>query len=85
MYLVKIIIIANDPIINMETDKILLFYLTVPPALAILLIVLYELNKHNKIRMDIIFVLGLLVYRLFERRNKQYQKAMKEITLHQES
>jgi uncharacterized membrane protein len=62
----------------METDKILLFYLTVPPLLFILGILIVELDLFKRLNMLIIILLAAIA-ELFERRDKKYQKAMKEI------
>jgi hypothetical protein len=57
----------------METD--ILFYLTVPPALLIILILLYELKIF---RMAIVVVIAAIVA-LFDRLDKKYNQAAKEI------
>jgi hypothetical protein len=57
----------------METD--ILFYLTVPPALLIILILLYELKIF---RMAIVVVIAAIVA-LFEKLNKKFEKAMEEM------
>jgi hypothetical protein len=58
-----------------ETEKVILLYLTVPPALMILAIVLYELKIF---RMAVVIVLAAMAA-LFEKLDKRYERARKEI------
>lgn len=57
---------------------LILFYLTVPPALFILGILIVELDILKRFAMAIIILLAAIA-ELFERLSKKYDKAMEEI------
>jgi hypothetical protein len=68
-----------------EPEKIILFYLTAPPALFIIGILLIELNilkvmvlELKRFAMSIIILLAAIVA-LFEKLDKRYEKAREEI------
>jgi hypothetical protein len=63
----------------MEAEKIILFYLTVPPALFILGILIVELDLYKLVKMVVITILALSVFALFEKLDDKYEKARKEI------
>ena len=69
----------------METEKLILFYLTVPPALFILGILLVELDILKLMVLElkrfamVIIVLLAAIAALFEKLEKKYDKAMEEI------
>ena len=69
----------------MEPEKIILFYLTVPPALFIVGILIVELDIFKLMFLElkrfamVIIILFAAIAELFERLNKKYDKAAKEI------
>jgi len=67
-----------------DPEKIILFYLTAPPALFIVGILLIELDilkvilELKRFAMSIIILLAAIVA-LFEKLNKRYEKAKQDI------
>ena len=68
----------------METEKLILFYLTVPPALFIVGILLVELDIFKLMVLELkrfamaIIILLASIAALFEKLDKKYDKASKE-------
>lgn len=62
----------------MEATTVILIALTAPAALLIAFFTLYELYTHKKIQMVISIILAAIAA-LFERLEKKYEKAAKEL------
>ena len=69
----------------METEKIILFYLTVPPALFIVGILIVELDIFKLMFLELkrfamaIIILLAAIAALFEKLDRKYDKASEEI------